>query len=108
MITVNVKKNEAGFVSGFTISGHADGYKDDQEYDLICASVSAITLTCALGLQDLLKENGKFESHKGWLCVELTGDPDRETDLLISTMLLGLQQIKKQYPDKIRFVSQKG
>ena len=46
MITARLHLVE-GLYQGFTITGHADGAKEDNEYDLICAAVSAITLTIA-------------------------------------------------------------
>ena len=46
MITARLHLVE-GLYQGFTITGHADGAREDNEYDLICAAVSAITLTMA-------------------------------------------------------------
>lgn len=101
MITIVLTHGKTGHIKGFTISGHADGFVGDQKYDLVCASVSAIALTCALGLQNVLKKEGIFESRKGWLQVDLGQEADRQSDLLISTMLCGLNEIHKQYPDKL-------
>ena len=60
MITVTMYLSAGEFCKGFTIKGHADSYVGDSQYDLVCAAVSAVTLTCALGLRDIL---GNFPSH---------------------------------------------
>ena len=52
MITARLHLVE-GLYQGFTITGHADWAREDNEYDLICAAVSAISLTIAAGLQDI-------------------------------------------------------
>ena len=54
MITVTMYLSAGEFCKGFTIKGHADSYVGDSQYDLVCAAVSAVSLTCALGLRDIL------------------------------------------------------
>ena len=99
MITIVLSHGKSGHIEGFTFSGHADRFIDGDKYDLVCASIGAISLTCALGLRDVLKKKGIFESKKGWLQVDLGQEADEKTDLLISTMLRGLKEIHKQYPN---------
>ena len=48
MITVTMYLSAGEFCKGFTIKGHADSYVGDSQYDLVCAAVSAITLTLSL------------------------------------------------------------
>ena len=58
-----------GFYHKFDVSGHADGYRDDSEYDLVCAAISSITLTIASGLQDVLDEDfaAWFGNHSNYV-----------------------------------------
>lgn len=104
MITVTMHKNMKGFHQGFKIHGHADGYQNDAEYDLICASVSAITLTIAGGLQDILHLDGSFDSDYGFMNIELTSEPTEKSEILIKTMVHGLRTIAKQYPDHLKII----
>ncbi len=60
MVTARMYLDTDGFYHKFDVSGHADGYTDDSEYDLVCAAISSITLTIASGLQDVLHKRGKF------------------------------------------------
>ncbi len=104
MITVTMHKNMSGLYQGFNIHGHADGYQNDAEYDLICASVSAITLTIASGLQDVLHLDGSFDSDYGFMNVELTSEPTEKSEILIRTMIHGLKSIEKQYPEHLKIL----
>ena len=66
MITVTMYLSAGEFCKGFTIKGHADSYVGDSQYDLVCAAVSAVTLTCALRLRDL---RGKLTLYFPALCL---------------------------------------
>lgn len=97
MVTVTMKYDAKGLYQGFTISGHADG-GEGAEYDLICAAVSAVSLTTALGLQDVLGLRGTFDSSSGFLHVDLTSPLSEKSQVLMETMVHGLETIRDQYP----------
>ena len=97
MITVTMHTNHKGLYDGFHIEGHADGFEKDGEYDLICASVSAITLTIAAGLRDVLHMEGTFDSDFGYMDVHLDSPGDSRGQALIETMVNGLQQIDGEF-----------
>lgn len=69
---------ESLFCDKFSVSGHADAYSDSLGYDIVCASVSAIVLTTALGLRDVLKINGQFDSDIGILKVDLNKNQQKK------------------------------
>lgn len=77
MITVDMHHDKEGRYTGFSIHGHADGYEKDGEYDLICAAVSAITLTIAGGLQDVLHKEGTYDSDFGFMEVEISSSDEK-------------------------------
>ena len=108
MITAKMHTDAKDYYTGFTISGHADGYEGDGEYDLICAAVSAITLTIAQGLQDVLHLPGSFDSKSGFLHVDIAPRQDEKSQVLLETMVHGLQSIQAQYPDKLIIIQIKG
>ena len=108
MITVTMHTSQEGLYDGFHIDGHADGFEKDGEYDLICASVSAITLTIAAGLRDVLHMEGTFDSDFGYMDVHLDSPGDLRGQALIETMVNGLQQIDRQFPHHVLIFDKKG
>ena len=108
MITADMHRDEDGLYKGFTLSGHAEGYEGDAEYDLVCAAVSAVTLTTALGLKDVLHLEGTFDSHSGFLDVDISSSRNEKSQILIETMLCGLKSIQGMYPDKLKILNIKG
>ena len=99
MITVTMYLSAGEFCKGFTIKGHADSYVGDSQYDLVCAAVSAVTLTCALGLRDILGKQGTYDSENGFMSVNIADKADEQSELLVKTMLQGLKMIQEKYPD---------
>lgn len=108
MITVEMHHDGKGLYSGFSIHGHADGYEKDGEYDLICAAVSAITLTTAGGLKDVLQRKGTFDSDFGFMNVKLSSAGDDQTEVLFRTMVHGLRAVEQQYPRHLQILDVKG
>lgn len=99
---------ESLFCDKFSVFGHADAYSDSLGYDIVCASVSAIVLTTALGLRDVLKINGQFDSDIGILKVDLNKKSTKESEIIIQTMLEGLREISRQYPGRIKLIESRG
>ena len=119
MITVTMYLSAGEFCKGFTIKGHADSYVGDSQYDLVCAAVSAVTLTCALGLRDILGKQGTYDSENGFMSVNIADKADEQSELLVKTMLQGLKMIQEggkelqsivqeKYPDTIKLINVKG
>lgn len=107
MITVDMHHDKEGRYTGFSIHGHADGYEKDGEYDLICAAVSAITLTIAGGLQDVLHKEGTYDSDFGFMGVEISS-PDEKSQILFCTMVHGLRAVETRYPSHLKILDKKG
>lgn len=107
MITVDMHHDKEGCYTGFSIHGHADGYEKDGEYDLICAAVSAITLTIAGGLQDVLHKEGTYDSDFGFMEVEISS-PDEKSQILFRTMVHGLRAVETRYPSHLKILDKKG
>ncbi|HEY8418256.1 MAG TPA: ribosomal-processing cysteine protease Prp [Limnochordales bacterium] len=103
MITVEVFRGTDGHICGFRARGHA-GYGEYGE-DIVCAAVSAITQTAVLGLLQHLQLPVRLKQAQGYLeC--LLGDDDRgrspAAQSVLETMVLGLNEIQRQYPDRVR------
>ena len=106
MITVRTEEGLQHRIQGFTICGHANYQEGPEEYDIVCASVSAVSLTAAVGLRDVLKRHGIYHTRPGALEVHLQDEPDRETEAVIRTMLAGIAEIQKQFPGRIQVENQ--
>ncbi|MBE5758116.1 MAG: ribosomal-processing cysteine protease Prp [Clostridiales bacterium] len=93
------KKNDI-FV-GFEISGHS-GYSQAGK-DIICASISSISQSCALGLKKVLGINisMKVDEDKGFLKVELPNNINNEdlekSQILLDTMYISIEDLLSGY-----------
>lgn len=96
MITVKVKKFRKHFTS-YKISGHA-GYAENGK-DIVCAAVSALGQTILLGLDEYCNVLFNMDM-TGMMEVNIV-NPDEVSDIIVKTMILGLQMIQKQYPEYI-------
>jgi uncharacterized protein YsxB (DUF464 family) len=103
MIHVDIRRKPGSFISSFKVTGHADAQQDHMDYDIVCAAVSAITLTAAFGLQDVLRKEGTYDSSSGYLLVDIGTQGDKETEAVIQTMIRGLQEVSRHYPGRIQF-----
>jgi uncharacterized protein YsxB (DUF464 family) len=91
-----------GNLVGFNISGHA-GFAEENE-DIVCSAISAISLTIVNGITEILKIDIDCKVHDGFLSADLQNLSSEETDrcqVLLETMLLGLENIKINYSDHI-------
>lgn len=96
MITVKVKKFRKHFTS-YKISGHAE-YAENGK-DIVCAAVSALGQTILLGLDEYCNVLFNMDM-TGMMEVNIV-NPDEVSDIIVKTMILGLQMIQKQYPEYI-------
>ncbi len=96
MITVTIYQDSKQQNCGFEIGGHA-GYAESG-YDIICASVSALSINCINSIEQFTEDD--FETE----CEEETGylklmvkSVSVESKLLLDSLALGLVQIKESY-----------
>ncbi len=94
---------EGKHIQGFEISGHT-GYADHGE-DIVCAAISAVSQTCAIGITEVLriKADTFADGESGLLRLSLpTGESSGEAQAVLATMIAGLKSIQDQYPDYLR------
>ena len=97
MTTITLKKNQEGTLTGFTASGHTNFEK--RGGDIVCASASGVIQTAVLGLKNFC-ELVKFEKTDGY--IEINVVPDAGSEIIIKTMLLGLENLEQQYPKNVK------
>ncbi len=101
MIIAKFEKNSEKIVS-VDLKGHANS--SDEGYDMVCSAVSAISLTIANGITEVLKINPSISLEDGFLSVNLKMLSLEEIDkcqILLETMLVGLQGVEVSYGEYI-------
>jgi len=101
MIRVSINRNSLGRIYGFTARNHGDS--------IVCAAVSALVLNAVNSIEAFTGETMAVDTPEGgagYIRVRLpeieAGRGGKEADLLLSSMLLGLNHIKDQYPSQIK------
>lgn len=88
-----------GAICGFRAEGHANTAPHGQ--DIVCAAVSVLTQTAALGVSKHLQKKVLIEQKSGALVVKLAEQPDVLTEAVFQTMLIGLKEIEKINPKAV-------
>lgn len=100
MIDVCIKKSGAHY-TGWYVGGHA-GYAEIGK-DIVCAAVSALTITLETALEVLSdvpvreKAGAGETGRRMYLPV-----PSDKTDLLIEFYKMGIEGLQETYPDHVR------
>ncbi|MCF0154272.1 MAG: ribosomal-processing cysteine protease Prp [Veillonella sp.] len=103
MVSIEIIRNEAQQVIACHIDGHA-GY-DDHGYDIVCAAVSVLACTAVLGLQDIAKQEGDYSNASGRCDMVLSGTITQSGQDILETMILGLSEVSRQYPEFVQISS---
>ena len=100
MIQVTVFQDSEQRITGIECRGHA-GYADYGQ-DIICASVSALTLNMANSVDRFTDDafKGQVDEKSGGFTFHFTGDISPESKLLMDSLILGLANIKEAYGKK--------
>lgn len=104
MTDIKLFKKDNIFV-GFECSGHT-GY-DDYGKDILCATISGITQSIALGLKDVCKINVDIKriDKSGYIKVmlpnNLKDDKIQEAQILFETFKVSLEDLVSGYSDYI-------
>jgi len=103
MIRVSIDRNSRGQIYGFTARNHGAG--------IVCSAVSALVMNAINSIEAFTEEEMAVDmpdGKKGYIKLKLpgieAGGEGKEADLLLSSMLLGLNQIKEQYPSQINII----
>ncbi|MBR2766191.1 MAG: ribosomal-processing cysteine protease Prp [Blautia sp.] len=94
MIAVTVKKAAGRYIS-FRSEGHA-GYADEG-YDIICAAVSALTVSTVNSLEAFTSDRITVKEHDGFVDLRFPPEQSDEARLLMDSLVLGLTGIEESY-----------
>ena len=94
MIGAIVKKNKDHYLS-FSIEGHAGFARKGK--DIVCAAVSILVINTINSIEQFTNVAFEMEhSEDGYVSWKFTETTDDRVDLLMDSMILGLQQIESQ------------
>jgi hypothetical protein len=111
MTRITVKTDAVGRIVGFVASGHARGSRDG-EYDLICSAVSTLTITAVNALEKIGGIKAHVEIEDGYLACFLPDGLDKgqqqRAQIILETILTGLNDIEETYPKWVRIETRNG
>ncbi|MBU3110427.1 ribosomal-processing cysteine protease Prp [Clostridium lacusfryxellense] len=90
----------SGKIISFKIKGHAQPKEKQLDVDLICNSISVISQTTVIGIEEVLKIKVKYVIDDGFLNLNLKGQTLEDIErcqVLLETMILGLKSIEITY-----------
>ena len=102
MIRVRIERDSTGRIQGFEAKGHAGA--GPRGNDNVCAAVSVLPDSVCLGLDRHLKREMEWDADSGDISVRLKEAPDELTEAILATLVLGLTEIQKIYPDRLRIL----
>ena len=89
-------------ITGFSVSGHS-GYAEAGQ-DIVCAGVSAIVINTINSLEKFANTKFKVitdpDTDSGLIDVTFEEELTPEAELLMNSMILGLQGIQNEYENK--------
>ena len=99
MITITIYKKD-DVIYGFSSSGHAEF--GNPGHDIICAGVSALILNAINSIELLCtdKFHVRDNQEKGQIQFKFDQTPGEQSQLLMQSMIIGLQGIQKTYSKK--------
>jgi len=109
MIRVTVLVDSEHHYTGIQMVGHAGLADDHQEgQELVCAAVSALTLNMANSVEQFTEDSFEVdqEEETGAFLFRFTSDISSGSQLLMNSLIFGLQDIEEEYGEpyiKIRF-----
>ena len=105
MTTITVYTPDQSTICGFKAEGHAGGRRI-RGYDLVCCAVSALTQTGVNALCSVAGIEPAVEVRDGFLTCMLPENLEEKqmetAQIVLRTMMTGLTDIQKIYPNLIR------
>lgn len=96
MISITVFQNGQQY-TGFLCEGHA-GYAQEG-FDIVCSAVSALTVNTINSIEEFTEDGMRVEQKEegGYLKLELDFPVSAQADLLMRSLVLGLQAMEENY-----------
>lgn len=95
MIDVTVREDRV------TVSGHAN-YAANGE-DIICAAVTALSITLFKSVRDLTKDKIEYDIQSGWVDIKYR-DLSEKAKALVDSFFIGICLVADEFPGYIRIL----
>ena len=104
MTRVTLFHEPDGRLSGFSCKGHA-GYAEAGS-DIVCAAVSALSITCCNALQSIAGVTPETAEKDGFLSVRISSDQqNHDAQVILRVFEQGISDIAASYPKHIVFTT---
>jgi len=104
MIRVTLFRGEDGQLNGFSCKGHA-GYAEAGS-DIVCAAVSALSITCCNALSSVAGIVPDTREQDGFLTVRLRPEQQsHDAQVILRVFEQGISDIAASYPNYIAFTA---
>lgn len=113
MTKIKIFRDQNGHIFKYEISGHADF--DDYGKDILCAAISVLSQTSILALEKVCKisqSDIKFciDEDTGYLKLilskSLSKNQRESANIVLETMVVGLSDLRDQYPEHINIIEE--
>ena len=96
MIKAVFYKDSEDGICGFKISGHAGFAKSGK--DIVCSAVSVLTINTINSIESFTDNKYKLDNSKsGLILFKFLSQSDEKGQLLLKSLLLGLEGIESEY-----------
>ena len=100
MINVSIYKNAENLITGFRMAGHAD--YSEYGSDVVCSAVSALVINTINSIENFTSDRFSLDQNEkdGYIEFHLVSSVSNNSNLLLSSLVLGLQGIEEEYTNK--------
>lgn len=97
MINVKIRRDEEGYIYGYSVEGHTENGNEVDEA-VACNSVSVVTQFPLIGAQRQLKLNAEIAVDKeiGWLWVDFPSYANLRLQAMLETMVICLKMLQEK------------
>ena len=90
-----------GLNAGFRVFGHS-GYETSGK-DIVCAGISALTINFINSIEEFMDDRFVVNTNEedGMIDFKFEDTPSKESQVLIDSLVLGLENLEKDYKDFI-------
>ncbi|MBQ9195800.1 MAG: ribosomal-processing cysteine protease Prp [Clostridia bacterium] len=104
MTRITLFRDEEGKLTGFSCKGHA-GYAEAGS-DIVCAAVSALSITCCNSLEHIAGVTPDVNEKDGFLFVQVpSGQQNHDVQVILQVFEQGIHDIAASYPKHIVFTT---
>lgn len=97
MLHIRIFRDKENKISLVKSQGHCNFAEEGK--DIVCSGISAILQTAFLGLLRFANSDISGSFSKGSMFIFV--NPNSVSDAILETMLIGLQEIERQYPENV-------